>query len=377
MAPELAEVLARLERWGAERDWIGADPYEGLNSALGRLAPTRRTRQAVTQLYKRLRIQPREPLRAPLRPNAKALALVLSGYATAAGRRLPGADRYLVEIPRRLAEMNLLKGAAGWGYHFDVQTRNLAYDSRTPNAIATCFVVGALCDVHEGTGERAARDLALAARPFLLSLFTDSEHGPFFSYVPGGSPLIHNANLLVCGALARLHRLDPDREAEDEIRRAAATTLARQRKDGLWPYGEEANYAWVDNFHTVYLLDGLWRTSSTFGLGERAFKRGFEAWNHCFFEPDGWARYFPERHFPLETHCCASAIDLLSLIEGHDHRELARRIAGSAVRELWLEEPGRFAFRRTRTGLNRRGFVRWTNAPMFRSLAIFLSSDEG
>ena len=139
MAPELAEVLARLERWGAERDWIGADPYEGLNSALGRLAPTRRTRQAVTQLYKRLRIQPREPLRAPLRPNAKALALVLSGYATAAGRRLPGADRYLVEIPRRLAEMNLLKGAAGWGYHFDVQTRNslTTHGRRTRSRLAS------------------------------------------------------------------------------------------------------------------------------------------------------------------------------------------------------------------------------------------------
>ena len=37
-----ADVLAHLERWGAARDWIGPDPYEGLNSPLGRLARTRR-----------------------------------------------------------------------------------------------------------------------------------------------------------------------------------------------------------------------------------------------------------------------------------------------------------------------------------------------
>src|SRR5919108_3325647 len=95
-------VLTRLERWGAARSWIGPDPYEGLNSPLGRLAPSRRSRQAVTQLYKRLPFTPPWPLRAPPRSNAKALALVLSGYATAPGRRLPGAEEYLVRIPREL-----------------------------------------------------------------------------------------------------------------------------------------------------------------------------------------------------------------------------------------------------------------------------------
>src|SRR6266511_1099570 len=93
-------VLARLERWGAARAWIGPDPYEGLNSPLGRLAPSRRSRQAVTQLYKRLPFRPPWPLGAPPGANAKALALVLSGYVTPAGRRLPGAEEHLARIPR-------------------------------------------------------------------------------------------------------------------------------------------------------------------------------------------------------------------------------------------------------------------------------------
>jgi hypothetical protein len=207
-APEPIAVLARLERWGAARAWIGPDPYEGLSSPLGRLAPGRRSRQAVTQLYKRLPFTPRWPLRAPQRANAKALALVLSGYATPAGRRLPGADEHLARIPRELERMNLLEDRAGWGYHFEVQTRNIRYSRTTPNAIATCFVVGALADAYLATGDESSRGLALAARPFLISLLSEPpELGPYFGYIPAEAPLVHNANMLVCGTLARLHEL--------------------------------------------------------------------------------------------------------------------------------------------------------------------------
>ncbi len=376
--PEPIEVLARLERWGAARAWIGPDPYEGLSSPLGRLAPSRRSRQAVTQLYKRLPFAPRWPLRAPQRANAKALALVLSGYATPAGRRLPGAEEHLARIPRELERMNLLTDGAGWGYHFEVQTRNIRYSRTTPNAIATCFVVGALVDAHLAMGDQPTRGLALAARPFLLSLLRESgEHGPYFGYIPAEAPLVHNANMLVCGTLARLHELEPDDAARPAIEAAAGTTLALARDDGLWPYGELPNFRWVDNFHTAYTLEGLAHLSSVFGIGTEALARGASAWRKGFIEPDGWARYYPDRRFPLETHCCASAIDLRLDPEGQGSRagrgDLALSIADTAIRELWMPEQDRFAFRRTARGLNRREFMRWTNAPMFRALAALSS----
>src|SRR5690348_8421623 len=124
---ENGSTLRALERWGALRSWIGPDPYEGLNSALGGVARSRQARQAVTQIYKRLPRAPVWPLRAPQRPNAKALALALSGYATPAGRRLPGAAEFLERLPHELERMKVVEKGAGWGYHFDVQTRNLRY----------------------------------------------------------------------------------------------------------------------------------------------------------------------------------------------------------------------------------------------------------
>jgi polysaccharide biosynthesis protein VpsJ len=357
---------------------VGPDPYEGLSSPLGRLARSRRTRQAVVQAYKRLPAPPPWPLRVEPAANAKALALALSAYATPTGGELEGATTFRSSLRRHLEDMNLLRNGAAWGYHFDAQTRHLFYAHDTPNAIATCFVVEALCDSFKASADADHRELALRARPFLLSLLAEAPgRGPFFGYVASGSELIHNANVLVCGALARLHALEPDPEAERAAREALGTTVALQRADGLWPYGEAGNLGWADNFHTAYLLDGLARMRSEFGVGGEALERGLHAWREAFFEPDGWARYVPNSRFPLETHSSASAIDLLGRLAaddpGREDREdlvvMASRIADAAIRELWIPELSRFAFRRTARGLNKREFMRWTNAPMFRALA--------
>ena len=327
------------------------------------------------QAYKRAPIDPPWPLRAAPRPNAKALALALSGYASPAGRKLAGAQRYLCELPEKLASLNLMDGVTGaaWGYPFDAQTRHLFYDRNTPNAIATCFVVGALLDAHGATGDDALVGLALAARPYLISLRReDPAHGPFFAYVAAGSQFIHNANILVCGALARLHDVDPDDAARSMAIECGQTTIERQSADSLWPYGEAQNLRWADNFHTAYTLEGLARLESSFGIGTNALDSGLVAWRRAFFESDDCARYYPNRRYPLEPHSFASAIDLLSLVCARmpDATSFARAIARAAVRELWLPDERRFAFRRTARRLNRRSFMRWTNAPMFRALAI-------
>jgi hypothetical protein len=379
----LAVVLTELELWGAQRNWVGPDPYEGLNTPAGRLTRSRRARQAAIQIYKRLPIAPPWPLRARPQPNAKALALALSAYSTPAGSTLPGAERFLTDLPTELERLNLLAGEpAAWGYPFDVQTRHLFYDRRTPNAIATCFVVGALLDAAEATGERRHSELALRARPFLLSLLAEHRGRPYFSYVHAGSELIHNANLLVCGSLARLHALAPDPQVRELVADASATTLNLQRPDGLWPYGEAENLQWADNFHTAYVLEGLTMLDGTFDVRTEALERGVAAWQQAFLEPDGWARYFPQSRFPLEAHSCASAIDLLCALaarnQGSADRPLthATRVAEKATRELWIPPEGRFGFRRTARRLNKREFMRWTNAPMFRAFARLASLDD-
>lgn len=378
--PEIATVIQRLEAWGAAREWVGADPYEGLNSPIARIAPGVRARQLAVQAYKRSPWQPPWPLGPRQRPNSKTLALALSGYATPYAARFPRTAELLRALPRRLERLNLLEGKAGWGYHFDLQTRHLYYFGSAPNAIATVFVVEALLDAHRQTGSQHCLDLALASRPFMLSLFSDklaADVGKrYFMYVASGSRLVHNANVLVCGALSRLDELDPNEEARDRVAEALDATIAAQTTDGTWPYGDNSNLGWADNFHTAYVLEGLSRATRMVGSGEDALERGLEAWRRRFFDARSAALYYPNQPYPLETHCYASAIDLLSTLERpfSDANAFAHAIARAAIRDLWLPSESRFAFRRTRLGLNRRAFVRWSNAPMFRALTRLCSA---
>ncbi len=340
-----------------------------------------RGRQAVIQAYKRSRIDPPWLLAASARPNAKALALALSGYTHPAAAVLPGASSTRDGLAARILELRLpVDTAAGaWGYGFSVQTRHLFYSDRVPNAIATCFVVEALMDAFETLGERPFAETALGAKPFLVSLFRARGGSAYFAYVRAGSELIHNANLLVCAALTRLEAAERDEHSRELVAKAVPTTLAAQRSDGLWPYGDAPNLGWADNFHTAYVLESLCRIADAHEIGGDELEHGLEAWIERFFEPDGAARYFPGRRYPLEPHSYASAIDLLLTAAARDEgrraelQRLAERIAHSAIRELWLEDEGRFAFRRGRRSLNRREFMRWTNAPMFRALARLCS----
>jgi RimJ/RimL family protein N-acetyltransferase len=361
MSEDLDQVLDALERWGRERDWLGPDPYEGLNGPLGRLARGRRPRQAVIQAYKRLPFAPPPPLRVKPRRNAKTVALVLSGYTAARDRFGDDGARWMERCVDDIQALDLRGGeSAAWGYHFDFQSRWHFYSATTPNAIATCFAVEALLDAGRS-------DLAVPARRFIVDeLLVERGGRRYFGYTPDDPPLVHNANAMVCGVLARLHAVAPDDAVTDLVRDAATTTLEAQRDDGSWPYGEEGNLEWVDNFHTAYTLEGLGRVANVLGDGAGAVDRGHEFWRSRLFDDDGTARYYPDDRWPVEAHSYASAIDLL--VERGDRAE-AERVVRAAVRDLWLPGEGRFAFARTPRRLNQREFVRWTNAPMFRALA--------
>lgn len=335
--------------------------------------------QFAIQAYRRSPVTPPWPLRAPSRPNAKVAGLVLSAYCLPASAQLAEAERWRERLCDRLLSLRLAESQA-WGYHFDVQTRHLFYPASTANAIATCFAVRGLLDGHDHGVLPQGAGIAIGARPFLASLWSESsEFGPFFAYVSSGSELIHNANLMVCGTLARLLAHDPDPALEERVHVAVETTARLRRPDGLWPYGERDDLGWRDNFHTAYMVEALTRVQARSNeLGE-LLDDATDAWLDAFFDPTGVARYHPDRDHPIDAHSAASAIDALCVVASAraDRREelldKATQVAERAVELLWLEREGRFANQLNARFRNRREFMRWTNAPMFEALARLLS----
>jgi hypothetical protein len=356
-------LSAALER----SDFVGWDPYDALASpGIRAVARTPLLRQAAIQGLKILPFNPRRVLGVPPKENPKALALFVSAYARLA--RLEPDGRFAglaLALAERLERLALPSGdGAGWGYPFDVQTRWGYYPGTQPNAVVTSFAAHALMDVDElAPPDRftPAVDSALAyARSRLL---VEEGEEAFFAYYDGSRVPIHNASLLVASMFAR-------REHEDDALPALRYSLARQRPDGSWPYGERPGLDWVDGYHTAFVLWSLGRMIDKEGL-----TAGLDYFSAHLVDPDGAVRASPESRYPVDIHSCASSIWALSDLHERDPRSLetAGRILDWTLANMRRED-GRFAFQKRRLFRTSVPYARWSDGHMLLALSEYLTA---
>jgi hypothetical protein len=376
----LVDALAALEAWGSARDWRGSDPYDGLNATrLPRpLLGSRRGRQIVTQAVKRSPLDLRPPLGIRPAHSAAALAQIVSAYARY--RFLP-----TEEAPSKLAdaigELEALRchefAEPCWGYHFDVQTRVFFYPKGAPNTIATSFAGIALLDAFETTGQRRLLDLAEGAADFFMRHIppTESGYGAYFGYLAGDQTPIHNANVLVCALLARVAR-HTDRDDLREVARAGvAYTVACQRPDGSWPYGEREDLNWVDGFHTGYVLESLFMCHESGIADDRgSIERGLDHYAKKLFLEDGTPKYYESSAYPIDVQCAAQGIQTFARCSSlrPELEETAWAVFDYSLRKLRRRD-GAFVFQRRRLWRNRTPHVRWAAAPMLLAMTHLFS----
>ncbi len=210
-------------------------------------------RRVVVQLVKRSPFDLRPVL--GIRPvlNSATAAWVLSAYAL--GAFLPAGEQDAkVErgVDRLLSMRSLQFSDNAWGYPFPSQSRVFFYDRGAPTTVATVWAGHALLDASARLGRSSLIDEADSACRFLVEHVpqTRDGEGAYFGYFAGDRAPIHNSNLHACALLARVGALTGNVEYRRKATEGVRWSLARQRPDGSWPYGEVANLQWVDGFHT-------------------------------------------------------------------------------------------------------------------------------
>ena len=125
-----------------------------------------------------------------------------------------------------------------------------------------------------------------------------------------------------CGAARRRGR------GASCVTRAVDRTLAGQRPDGSWPYGEAPNLGWVDSFHTGYVLSCLVRLRDVDPRIDEAVARGAQYYER-FFDAQGRAPLWPDKPFPEDAHSAGTGLTTLALLvrAGIVPRELLERVA--------------------------------------------------
>lgn len=385
--PTLGETYDQLRDWCRVREFSGHDPFDALNSELFQATPfknLRLARLAWSQLNKRSPFNLRGAAGVPAERNAKGIALFC--LAALANHRRVKTNQSAAEA-RELLDILLgmrIKGFSGaaWGYNFDWQSRNFFAPKGTPTIVPTAFAAQALREAFESFQDERYLEVARSTCDFItndLNQSGDSGDELCFSYSPLDHTQIFNASLLAAETLATVSSITGEPELLDLAIRAARFVVRRQQADGSWVYGTASEQAWVDNFHTAYVLLSLSRIMKCSPAANTEFEpslvRGFKFWKEEFFLADGWPKYYHDTLFPADAHAAATAI--VALVEVHhldEHGiELAERIASWSIRNL-RDRRGFFYYQRRRFHTVQTPFMRWTQSWMLYALARLLEA---
>lgn len=383
--PAAEAAAGRLLAYCQANDWAGVDPYDALNSRLFLKMPfldSRILRLVMTQALKRSPINIRPLLLIPPTQNPKAFGIFLKAALKFSRLGWPGAGALVSYFIGRIEEMQAPgMNYSCWGYSFPWQTRTLIVPRGTPNLVCTTFVADALLDAYEQTGDQRCLKMAASGAEYIHRELMWSDGG---SVVGFAYPLvtmrqsIHNANLLGAALFCRVARLTGDQALVEPALRVARYSAGRQFPDGSWLYGEMPKQGWVDNFHTGYNLAGLQSIAANLGTGEfdAHIRKGFEFYREHFFLPDGVAKYFHNKTYPIDIHCVAqSVLTLLSFPEfdGPRNDEMASRVVGWALKRMGNDD-GSFAYRVLPWCVIRTSYMRWSQSWMLLALATFVEA---
>jgi hypothetical protein len=373
-------------------NFAGYDPFDGLNSRIFQASPLkyfRVARLAWLQMVKRSAKNLRPALKIEKGVNAKGIALF--ALAELARFRAAGEPVHAANARSLLAKLLDLKisiqdpkseiqNRTAFGYNFDWQSRAFFAPEGTPTIVPTAFAALGLLEGFELFGDEIYLETARAICAFItadLNRISESDDEICFSYTPIDKNVIFNASLLAGEVLAKTGALLKDENYLNLARKTANFVIKRQKENGAWLYGAKGKHAWVDNFHTAYVLLSLFRLQKLIpGFRcDETLRKGLNYWLENFFLADGTPKYYDRETFPVDIHSASAAVVALCELNEFDARclPLAEKVAGWTIENM-RDESGFFYYQKRKEGIVKTSFIRWSNAWTAYALARLIEA---
>ncbi len=377
---QIYESICRLSDWLEKNDYRGYDVFDGLNARFLRplTLNSKLLRTVLQQGVRRFPINLRPLLGIAPSRSTKGMGFLARGFLrlydatgeTAWREKAESALQWLVE--------NQSEGYSGacWGNHFDYQARGDFYLPKSvPTVVWTSLIGHAFLDAHAHRPENGyLRVAASACEHILHDVKALAEHDSVcICYTPIHNSLVHNANALAAGLLARTYSYTGNEAYRALAEKAIRYTARYQRPDASWYYGEASYRRWIDNFHTAYVLDSFKHYTESTGDDrfEPNLMNGYKYWKNTFFLGDGTPKYYHHKTKPIDIQCCSQAIDTLVFFHDRDPDSLALalKVARWTIDQM-QDRTGYFYYRRYSSRLlNKTPTLHWGQATMFCALA--------
>jgi hypothetical protein len=375
------QSLMKLDRWVEQNNWKAYDTFDGLSSPYARFFTLNHPLLKICwqQGVRRCAINLRPLLGVKPGMSTKGMGFFAQGYLrlhqthgdAACLEKAKFCLQWLME--NRCPQF---KGAA-WGNHFDYQSRGGNISKGTPTIVWTGLIGHAFLDAYEALGDRQYFDVAKSACDFILDElgWQEFKEGILLRYYPNADILVHNSSMIGASLLARVNSLSGNSNPRyvEMAERAIQYTLHHQTAEGAWYYGVGQKWAWIDSFHTAYVLESLYIFCRNSGLTkyEPALRKGYKYFIETFFLSDGTPRYYDKKTLPIDIQCASQAIQsLVTMRELHpDSVATAIKVADWTIRNM-QDKTGYFYYRKYPLITNKTPTLHWGQATMFAALAI-------
>ena len=390
MSIDVRQAYDAVYAWAAAEGFAGYDPFDGLESRIFQATPLKHmalARLAWLQMVKRAAVDLRDTLRVPKGINSKGIALFalaeLSRFRDTLDEEHKSNALEHLETLRGLAipgETPNGEPTKAFGYNFDWQSRAFYAPKGTRTIVPTAFAARAFIESYQLFGDDDDLDFVVDICRFIVGDLNrphEDENTVCFSYTPRDRSLIFNASLLAGETLASASAFADDAEFMGLAAKSARYVIENQKKDGSWAYGPKLRHAWVDNFHTAFILLSLKRINEAVPEidAANAIRRGFDFWVENLFLPDGTPMYYDSDIFPVDIHSAAAAIAVLAEFSDEDDRALplAETVAAWTIENM-RDAEGFFYYQIRKDETIRIPFIRWGQAWMAYALATLLEA---
>jgi hypothetical protein len=376
---DIHESLMKLDRWVEQASWKGYDTFDGLASPYARFLTFNNPflKQVWQQGVRRFPINLRPVLRIKPSMSTKGMGFFAQGYLRLYENH--GAAVYLEKAKFCLQWLmeNRCPQFRGycWGNHFDYQSRGGNISKGTPTIVWTGLIAHAFLDAYERLGDEQYLDVAKSACDFILDElgWMEFNEGILLRYYPNADILVHNSSMIGASLLARVDSLSANPRYREMAERAVQFTLHHQTEEGAWHYGVGEKWAWIDSFHTGYVLEALHAFIRCTGAKRYrpAIRKGYRYFVETFFEPDGTPRYYAQKTLPIDIQCASEAIQtLVNLRDLHaDSVATAMNVADWTIANM-QDKTGYFYYRKYLLITNKTPTLHWGQATMFAALAV-------
>jgi hypothetical protein len=275
-----------------------------------------------------------------------------------------------------------------WGYPFDWQHVNGFMPKGTPHITATPYCYEAFSGLFDATGDEKYLEITRSIATFVSNDLIDTPTGDgaaASSYTPYDQGKVVNASayraFVMFDAARRFDKETYFTKAQGNLR----FVLNSQREDGSWLYAvDNPPEAFVDNFHTCFVLKNLYKINQHLENAEvaQAVRRGYEFYRNNLIGSDGDPKTYavaPRTEIVrLEMYNFAEAITLGAMLRNDipEAFALADELAAKLVRHFQLPT-GHFVTRIYRGGIRHPvPYLRWPQSQLFLALTNLLLASE-